>query len=169
VLTFRAEHPAVDDESVFVAAELRKADRAVLAFEGIVFWDTASGEGRAECGDMLDMAAEFDLLGKEGVAGLAVFGALVGEVRFVHCGEFCCGCEDGVVGHSVLLDDTRYATLIASGRVLAGKHVIPSWPPCSHYRAGVVTRRAGISSRLRPNKAGGTPAASLQSSVNWPR
>jgi hypothetical protein len=31
-------------------------------------------------------------------------------VRFVLCGEFCCGDEDGVVGHSVLLDETRDAS-----------------------------------------------------------
>jgi len=103
----RAEHHAVDNEGVLVAEELRDADRAVMAFEGIVFGDSAAGgKGTAECGDVLDVAPEFDLLGEEGVASLAVFGALVGEMRFVLCGEFCCGDEDGVVGHSVLLDET---------------------------------------------------------------
>jgi hypothetical protein len=57
--------------------------------------------------DALDVAPELDLLGEEGVASLAVFGALVGEVRFVPCGEFCCADEDGVVGHSVLLHRLR--------------------------------------------------------------
>jgi hypothetical protein len=107
----RAEHPAVDDESVLFAEELREVDRAVLAFEGIVFGDSApGGKGAAESGDALDLAAELDLLGEKSVAGLAVFGALVGELRFVPCREPCC--EDGVVGHSVLLDETCHAAAL---------------------------------------------------------
>jgi hypothetical protein len=106
----RAEHPAVDDESVLFAEELREVDRAVLAFEGIVFGDSAPGGRAAESGDALDLAAELDLLGKESVAGLAVFGDLVGELRFVPCREPCC--EDGVVGHSVLLDETCHAAAL---------------------------------------------------------
>jgi len=106
----RTEHHAVDDEGVLVAEELRDADRAVMAFEAIVLGDSAAeGKGAAECGDALDVAPELDLLGEEGVASLAVFGALVGEVRFVFCGEFCCGDKD-VVGHSVLLDETCHAS-----------------------------------------------------------
>jgi hypothetical protein len=94
----RAEHHAVDNEGVLVAEELRDTDRAVMALEGIVFWNSAAGgKGATECGDALDVASEFDLLGKEDVASLAVFRVLVGKVRFVPCGEFCYGDEDGVV------------------------------------------------------------------------
>jgi hypothetical protein len=108
LLALPTEHHAVDNESVLVAEELRDADGAVRAFENIVFGDSTAGrKGAAECGDALDVAPEFDFFGEERVAGLAVFGALVGEVRFVVCGEFCYGDEEGVVGHSVLLNETR--------------------------------------------------------------
>jgi hypothetical protein len=112
LLALRAEHHAVDHEGVLVAEELSEADRAVMAFEGIVPGDTAAeGKGAAECGDALNVAPELDLLGEEGVAGLAVFRALVREVRLVLSGEFCCRDEDGVVGHSVLLDETCHASV----------------------------------------------------------
>jgi hypothetical protein len=100
----RAEHHTVDNEGVLVTEELRETYRDVMAFEGIVFGDfAAGGKGAAECGDPLDVAAELDLLDKEGIASPAILGSLVGEVGFVLCREFHCGDEDGVVGHSVLL------------------------------------------------------------------
>jgi hypothetical protein len=81
-----------------------------MAFKGIVFGDSTVGrKGAAQGGDTLDMAPELDLVGEEGFAGLAVCEALVGKVRFILCGEFCCGDED-VVGHSVLLDEPRHAS-----------------------------------------------------------
>ena len=73
-----------------------------MAFEGIIFGDsTAGGKGAAECGDALDLAPELDFFSEEHVAGLTVFWAFVGEMRFVLCGEFCCRDEDGAIGHSV--------------------------------------------------------------------
>ena len=55
-----------------------------MAFKCIVFRDfAAGGKGAAERGNALDVTAELDLLGEESVAGLAIFGALVGEVRFI--------------------------------------------------------------------------------------
>jgi hypothetical protein len=89
----------------------------------------------AECGDALDVAPELDLLCEEGVTSLAVFGALIGEVRFVLCCEFYCGDEDGVVGHSVLLDETRYARVHSNNagarrsRISAARSSIR---PCQH-------------------------------------
>jgi hypothetical protein len=101
-----AEHHAVDNEGVLVPEERREADHAVTAFKGIVFGDYAARrKGAAQGGDALDVAPEIDLFSEENVASLAVFGALVGEVRLVLCGEFCSGDEDGVIGHSVLLDE----------------------------------------------------------------
>ena len=74
------------------------------AFKSIVFGDLAAGGKRtAECGDALDVAPELDFFGEEGVAGLAILGALVGEVGLVLYGEFCCRDEKDIVGHSVLL------------------------------------------------------------------
>jgi hypothetical protein len=85
----RAEHHAVDKEGVLVTKELREAYRGVLGFEGIVSGDfAAGGKGATECGDPLDVAAELDLLGEEGIASSAIFGTLVGEVSFVLCREF---------------------------------------------------------------------------------
>jgi hypothetical protein len=89
-----AKHHAVDNEGVLVAEELREAYRAIMAFEGIVFGDyTAWRKSAAQGGDTLNVTPELDLLGKQGVAALAVFAALVGEVRFILCGEFHCGDE----------------------------------------------------------------------------
>jgi hypothetical protein len=106
----RAEHHAVDNEGVLVAEELRDADPAAMAFEAIVFGNSAAGwKGAAKCGDALDVAPELDVLGEEGVASLTVFWALVGEGRFVLFGKFCCG-DESVVGHSVLLDETSRAS-----------------------------------------------------------
>jgi hypothetical protein len=71
-----AEHHAVDNEGVLVAEELRDADRAVMASEGIVFGDSASrGKGAAECGNALDVAPELNFFGEEDVTSLAVFRA----------------------------------------------------------------------------------------------
>jgi hypothetical protein len=101
----RAEHHAVDNEGVLVAEELRDADPAAMAFEAIVFGDSAAGgKCAAKCGDALDVATELDLLGEEALRAWRYSGLSLGEVRSVLCGEFCCGDEDGVVGHSVLLD-----------------------------------------------------------------
>jgi hypothetical protein len=74
-----------------------------MAVECIFSEDSATvGKGASECGDVFDVAPEFDLLGEEGVASLAVLGALVGGNALVLCGEFCCGDDYGVVGHSGL-------------------------------------------------------------------
>ena len=58
----------------------------------IVFGDfTAGGKGAAEGCDVLDVSPELDLLGKEMVASLAIFRALIGEVRFVFAASSAAG------------------------------------------------------------------------------
>jgi hypothetical protein len=103
----RAEHHAVDNQSVFVAEDLRKADRAIMAFEGKVFRDfTAKGKGAAKCGNALNVTPELDLFGEQRVASLAVSGALVRKLCFIPCGELYRRNENGVVGHAILLGET---------------------------------------------------------------
>jgi len=103
-LALRAEHHAVDDESLLISEELGESDRSVLAFEGVVFGNLAAEwQCATEGGDALDVTAKFNLLGEEGVACFAILCALVGKVGFVLCCEFCCRREGGFVGHSVLL------------------------------------------------------------------
>jgi len=98
LLTLRAEHHAVDHEGGFIAEELRDANGSVGTFEEIVFGNfTPGGQSAAECSDVLDAPAELDFLTPKCVASPAIFGALVGKVRFVFGGEIRCRNEDGIV------------------------------------------------------------------------
>jgi hypothetical protein len=102
----RAEHHAVDNEGILFAEQLREADHAITAFERIVFGDlSAARKSAAERSHALDVPSELDLFREESVAGLAIFGALAGEVRLVLRGKLCRRDEVGVVGHSILLDE----------------------------------------------------------------
>ena len=99
-LALRPEHVAVDGEGVLVAEEGGEGGLAVLAGEAVVLGDLAAGrELAAELGDALGGAADLDLLGEKRVAGGAVFGALVREVRGVPRGERLGGHELVLVGH----------------------------------------------------------------------
>src|SRR6476469_4163520 len=76
-LALRTEHVAVDDEGILVAKQAGERDRAAFAFERVVLGDLAA---RRQCaallGDAFDVAAQFDFLGQQRLAGAAVFGAL---------------------------------------------------------------------------------------------
>ena len=74
------------------------------------------------------MSPELDLLSEDGVASLTVFEALVGEVRFVLCGEFCCEDEEGVVGHSMrrAMQAFILITLMPAVTDLCGKVIDPA-------------------------------------------
>ncbi|MGA7318740.1 MAG: hypothetical protein WBX22_32770 [Silvibacterium sp.] len=73
---------------------------------------SARGKGAAECGNALDVASELDLFCEERAAGVAVFGALISEVRFILSGKFCCQDEGDVVGYLFLLDETVPASIL---------------------------------------------------------
>ena len=113
----RGEHHAVDQQSVFVAEELRKFGGAGGGGEFKVLRDFAAGwESAALLGDAFEVAAEFDFFSEEFIAGGAVFGGFVGEMRFVGDGELRRGCEHCGVGHFVygLLGMVFYLDAIVS-------------------------------------------------------
>src|SRR5215469_3940822 len=98
--------------------------RACRGFEAVVFRYLATKQQGATKGcHAFDMAPKFDLLGKQGIASVAIFGAFVRKVRFVFCCQFGCWSESCSSGHSVLLG------------VWSPDQVVPSASPCEERAA----------------------------------